>query len=488
MPLKKINCWDYYGCGRAPGEKNALNPGVCPAASDQSYDGINSGKCAGRFCWAVAGTFCEGKIQGSYADKRITCQDCDFFKMVLAEEGTLNLRTKFLRFLPPHTRHSILNNLELKDVKKSERFISQGDKTDNAYIIRSGSCILIVEKEGHLHPVDHRSEGDIVNMPALFTGEPVSFHIEAETDMELWVLEKSIFEEIPENDPDLWEFLTEIVADIFDSKRPISDRTIGAYVATDIIGRGGYSIVYKGLDLLSNQPVAIKMMRHHMVMDSDFLGKFRNEAKIIARLDHKNIIKVLDTMERFRTAFIVMEYLEGESISSMLGRKKRIPPHDAVDYLIQACKAMDCVHEQGVLHRDINPDNLMILDNHQVKLLDFGLASSVHEEDDLLDGALPYLAPEISHGETANLRSDIYSLGVTAYEMVVGKRPFPETNSAMFMKLRCESEIPDPKDFEPDLPDSLRRFILKACRLNPEERYSDMKQAIEDLNMDNIKK
>jgi len=113
MGNKRTNCWEYYSCGREPGGKNVFTLGVCPAASDKSYDGINSGKCAGRFCWAVAGTFCEGKIQGAYAEKLNSCPDCDFFKMVLAEEGTLNLRTKFLRFLPPYTRHSILSNMDI---------------------------------------------------------------------------------------------------------------------------------------------------------------------------------------------------------------------------------------------------------------------------------------------------------------------------------------------------------------------------------------
>jgi len=486
MVNKKINCWEYHCCGREPGGLEAKVSGICPAAIDKSYEGINSGKCAGRFCWAIAGTFCDGKKQGTYAEKRGSCQDCDFFNTVLAEEGTLNLRTKFLRFLPPHTQHSILNNLDLKIIKKSHRFISQGDKTDEAYIIKSGSCIIIVEKNGNFHPVDHRGEGDILNMSALFTGEPVNSHIEAETDMELWVLKKSIFETIQRNDPDLWDFLTEIVADRFDSQRPISDRTIGPYVATDIIGRGGYSIVYKGFDSSTNKPVAIKMLRHNMFMDSEFLNKFRNEAKIIARFDHDNIIKMFDINERFQTAFIIMEYLDGESVRAMIDRNQKIAPEDATNFLIQACKAIGYAYKQGVLHNDINPENLMIIDQSRIKLLDFGLASFVHEEDDLLDGTFSYLAPEILKGERASLKSDIYSLGITGFEMVIGKRPYSEKNPAAFTKMRCEKEIPNPQETLPDLPDSLQRFIVRACRLNPDERYSDMTEAISDLKKTNI--
>ncbi len=393
----------------------------------------------------------------------------------------MNLRTKFLRFLPPHANHSNLNNLKLKRVKKSTRFILQGDTTNEAYIIKRGSCIRVVEKNNTLHPVDHRGEGDILNMSALFTGEPANSHFEAETEMELWVLEKSIFEKIPENDPLLYSFLTEIVADRFDSRRPISDRTIGRYVATDIIGRGGYSIVYKGIDTITNQDVAIKMLRHDMVMDSDFLQKFRNEAKIISRLNHRNIINVFDIKERFQTAFIIMEYLDGESIAGILNKQKTISHQDTTNYLIQACKAIAHAHNQSILHKDINPENLVIIDDLHVKLLDFGLASFIYDNDDSVDGAFSYLAPEISKGEISTIQSDMYSLGITAFEMVVGKRPYPEKNQAVFMKMRHESEIPDPKKLVPDLPESLQRFILTSCRLDPEQRYTDMDQAIKDL-------
>ncbi len=478
---KRLNCWEYNDCGREPGGKNTKEFGVCPAAADKTFDGINSGICAGRFCWAVAGTFCEGKSQGSYADKQTTCQECDFFKIVNAQEGTLNLRTKFLRFLPPHTKHAILNGLELKKVNKSTRFIVQGQAPVEAYIIRRGSCLLLVEKKGLLHPIDHRGEGDILNMSALFTGEPVNSHIESETDMELWVLKKNLFEKIPEDDPDLFNFLTEIVADRFDSKRPISERTIGRYIATDIIGRGGYSIVYKGVDSKDEREVAIKMMRHNMVTDSDLLEKFRNEAKIVSSLNHENIINVFDVKERFRTAFIIMEYLEGESIAAKLKKKKKIDPETALNYLHQACKAIQYAYNMGVLHKDINPENLVVTKNHLVKLVDFGLASFIHDEDDMLDGTFSYLAPEICNGEPASIQSEIYSLGTAAFEMLSGKRPYPESDPAKFLKLRCQKQIPDPGDMIPGLPDSLNRFIIKACRINPEERYKHMEDAVKDL-------
>ena len=470
------------GCGLEPGGKNSAEKGVCPAASDRSFSGINSGKNAGRFCWAVTGTHCDSERQGCFSDKRKQCHKCDFFHMVAAEEGTQNLRTKFLRFVQSSQgEKSILKNLSLKTFRSGDRFVFQEKKTGEAYIIRKGSCIVLVEKNGELHPVDHRGEGDIVNMSALFTGEPSMANVEAETEIEAWVIKKSEFEAIPESDPGLWKFLTEIVADRFDSKRPTSYRTIGKYLATDIIGRGGYSIVYKGIEIATKKNVAIKMIRHHIALDSDFLEKLRKEAEIINKLYHDNIIKVFDMVERYRTVFIIMEYLEGESILEKIQQDKKIVPHFAINYLRQSCMAIEYAHNKSILHKDINPGNIMVLNNGKVKLVDFGLACYVQDDDELFDGAIPYLAPELIKGEAANLESEIYALGISAFEMVAGKRPYPEENQSAFTRMRCVQEIPDPSLIVPELPKNLKQFIVKACRIDSKERYPNIGEAIKEL-------
>lgn len=482
MSDKRLNCWEYMGCGLEPGGLNAGLDKICPAALDQSFSGINSGKNAGRFCWAVPGTLCLKDQQGHYLEKREKCKACDFYHMVLAEEGTRNLRTKFLRFV--HCRQkesSFLKRLQRTLIKPGKRFVFQGKVMDEAYIIRQGACIVLVEKNGHLYPVDHRSEGDLVNMSALFTGEPSMAHVEAESEIDAWVIQKSEFEDIPKKDPDLWEFLTEIVADRFDSKRPTSYRTIGNYLATDIVGRGGYSIVYKGKDLISGNPVAIKMMRHHMVLDSDFLARLKKEAHIVDMLRHENIIKVYDMVERYRTLFIIMEYLEGESILEIIQRHKTISPAMAINYLIQTCQAIHHAYSNGILHKDINPGNLMIVEKDRVKLVDFGLACAIHEDDDIFDGAYPYLAPELLKGESADLQSEIYSLGISAFEMVTGQRPYPEEDSAFFTRIRCEREIPNPKQIVPDLSWGLNQFIVKACKIDPAQRFANMTEAVQLL-------
>ena len=468
---KKMNCWEYMDCGREPGGGKALEMGICPAAVDTSSDGVNSGTCAGRFCWAVAGTLCEGSAQGSFEEKRKSCLQCGFYKKVRAEEGSMNIRTKFLRFVQPYSRFRILNCLMKKRIRQGDRFIHQGRNTKTAYIIQQGACMEVVEKKGGLYPVGHRGEGDIVGMISLVTGEPMGYHVEAETDMEVWCIRKQDFDRIPDRDPELFTFLTEVVADRFDRKGPIADRVIGKYMITDIIGSGGYSIVYKGVHSELDRPVAIKMMRHHLSMRKEFVENFENEAKLIAGLTHENIIHVFDVEYRYKTMFIVYEYLNGESLGDMIKRLKRIPPDLAEVYLLQIVSAMEYAGGRGLIHRDINPSNVIVTGGDHVKLIDFGLACPAGTDDLHMGGNFYYLAPELFDGEPADFRSDIYALGVTAFQMVTGRLPFMDKDMAELMKKIQKEKMPDPGNLVDGLSKRICSFIEKACAKDPNQRF-----------------
>jgi CRP-like cAMP-binding protein/tRNA A-37 threonylcarbamoyl transferase component Bud32 len=465
-------------CGREQGGKNIAQYGVCPAAADPSFDGINSGKCGGRICWAVAGTFCGGCTQGSFVEKRPSCLDCDFYQMVQDEEGMANRQTKFLQFIVEEGRSPFFEKMTYRHVKAGERFVFQDAVEDTAYIIQRGSCLVIVEKDGELHPVDHYGEGDIIGGLGILTGEPRRAHVEAETDMDLWVMTRDQFDEMTEKDPALLDFITELVADRLDSRRPTAYRTIGEYVATGIIGRGAFSIVYKGMHKGLNMPVVIKMMRHDMALYPDFLDSFKNEAKTIAGLTHHHIVRVYDFEERYRTLFIIMEYLKGDSLKDMICHLRAIPPKLAANFLIQVCSALAYAHQHGIVHRDINPSNIIVQPNDHVKILDFGLACPAGTEDFSNTGTAYYMAPEQIDGGPVDQRTDIYALGITAFEMVTGRRPFPEDNAKALLDLHLTQDIMDPGDIIPDIPDELRGFILKSARCDPDQRYPDMDQAM----------
>jgi serine/threonine protein kinase len=249
-------------------------------------------------------------------------------------------------------------------------------------------------------------------------------------------------------------------------------------VATDIIGRGAFSIVYNGMHKGLNMPVAIKMMRHDMALYPDFLDSFRNEAKTIAGLTHNHIVKVFDFEERFRTLFIIMEYLKGDSLKDMIRHLRAIPPKLTTNFLIQICSALAYAHQHGIVHRDINPSNMIVQPNDQIKILDFGLACPKGTEDFSNTGTAYYMAPEQIDGKPVDQRTDIYALGITAFEMVTGRRPFPEENEKALLDLHLTRDVTDPGHVIPDIPDALREFILKSARCDPDQRYQNMDQAM----------
>jgi serine/threonine protein kinase len=275
--------------------------------------------------------------------------------------------------------------------------------------------------------------------------------------------------------------LTEIVADQFDTRRPVADRSIGKYMTTDIIGRGGFSIVYKGLHAGLNMPVAIKMLRHNLAMDADFQNTFRNEAHIIASLDHENIIKIYDIEERFRTLFIIEELVTGESLKNMLGRLGKMPIKLTIDFLIQICSGLEYAHQKRIIHRDINPTNIFVTQNDRIKILDFGLACPIGTEDFASLGNVGYMAPEQIKSDILDERTDVYALGITAFEMATGKKPFPVDDIKSLMKMHVECDIPDPTEFTPTMPADLRNFIRKACCRDPNGRHQNVSQAINSL-------
>jgi serine/threonine protein kinase len=222
------------------------------------------------------------------------------------------------------------------------------------------------------------------------------------------------------------------------------------------------------------------MMKHDLATNIDFIKKFREEARTIAKFNHENIVHVYDIEERYKTLFIVMEHLEGVSLRTLLKRMLKLPPERVVHYLLQICAGLQYAHACDVVHQDIKPGNLFILPNDKIKILDFGLASPCGIESHFT-GTPFYMAPEQIDCLPVDARTDIFALGLTAYEMVTGQRPFAEEDAWEVMDLRLKQDIPDPAELAPDIPAALRRFILKACARDLDQRYQDVSGIINDL-------
>jgi eukaryotic-like serine/threonine-protein kinase len=388
------------------------------------------------------------------------------------------LNTKLLTSIPGESIHSLLNTLNFKHVKKGERFITQGDEGDSLYIIQNGSCIVSIEKNNTLNPVARLKAGDIVGEMAVLTGERRSTHVDAETDMDLWSLNREQFDLLAQQYPDLRAFLTEIIVQRFSSLQITANRTIGKYIINEILDQGGWSIVYKGVHSVLNFPVAIKMLKHHMAMDAEFSEKFEHEAKTIARLNHPNIVKVYDIEERFRTIFIMMEFLEGFSLEYLLKNTPKPSLANILDIILQVCYGLEYAHKQGIIHQDIKPGNIFMQPDGQAKIVDFGLCCPLGNIDFNMPGTAFYMSPEQIQGEPVDERTDIYSLGIMIYEMLTGRRPFPEDNLGELLEFHVKEDTPDPRVLIPDLPEELYKVTMGSIRKNPADRINNISEVI----------
>jgi tRNA A-37 threonylcarbamoyl transferase component Bud32 len=397
--------------------------------------------------------------------------DYEFFRMV-----------PFLKAIHRDAVCPLLNSIRYRPVKAGERFIRQGGDGDVCYIVQSGVCRVVLEKHAAQHTVGIIKEREFVGEMALLTGEPRSAHVEALTDMELWGIPRNVFEAMLQADPEVATFLTEIVAERFDSRKLTAERHIGKYVITDILGRGAFAIVYNGYHADLNRPVAVKMLRHDMALNPEFLGNFRKEACTIAKLNHDNIVKVFDIEERFRTIFIIMERLEGRTLRDVLDEVGFLSVPEALNVVIQVCRGLIYAHARAIVHQDIKPGNIFLLPQGKVKILDFGLACSCGSEN-LLTGTPHYMSPEQIECLPVDERTDIFALGLTTFEMLSGRRPFGEKDHCTLMESHCTEDIPDPADFVPELPGLFRDFILKACARDPASRYRTVPQVLETLEL-----
>ena len=298
--------------------------------------------------------------------------------------------------------------------------------------------------------------------------------------MILWGMRLEAFDEISALCPEVNEFLCELATERLCSQKITAERSIGRYTINEVLAEGGWSIVYKGFHSLLKLPVAIKMLKHNIARDKDQMEKFQNEARVIASLNHENIVKVYDIENLYRTVFIFMEHLDGVTLRHILANRLGLPFNRILNVLTQVCSGLDYAHKQGIVHQDVKPGNIFIQKNDRVKIVDFGLACPIGGCSPDLPGTAFYMAPEQIEGEPVDPRTDVYSLGIMAYEMATGRRPFPDDVCEVF-RSHITEPTPDPRVLNPGLPPEFCRFIAKATSKDPAERYDDLDQARGEL-------
>ncbi|MBR3473867.1 MAG: Stk1 family PASTA domain-containing Ser/Thr kinase [Oscillospiraceae bacterium] len=259
----------------------------------------------------------------------------------------------------------------------------------------------------------------------------------------------------------------------------------GRYELTDIIGEGGMAVVYKALDRRLNRYVAVKIMRPEMAQQPEFRQRFFAESQAVAMLSSPNIVAVYDVSHSTEIEYIVMELVDGITLKQYMERKGPIPWREAVYFAKQIARALAHAHARGVVHRDIKPQNMLLLRDGTLKVGDFGIAAlenEMREERGTAVGSIHYIAPEQIRGESPDGRSDLYSLGVVMYEMLTGRKPYTgDTVGEIAVKHMNTSAVP-PSRLVPDLPPELEHITLKAMNANIFERYQNAEELIKDLD------
>ena len=255
------------------------------------------------------------------------------------------------------------------------------------------------------------------------------------------------------------------------------------YEILEVVGAGGMSIVYKAKCHRLNRNVAIKVLKPEFSNDKNFVTKFRIEAQASAGLTHPNIVNVYDVYDDDGIYFIVMELVEGITLKEYINENGRLPMDKAIDFSIQISSALEAAHESHIIHRDIKPQNIMVNKNGNVKVTDFGIAKAA-SSNTLTSGAMGsvhYISPEQARGGYSDERSDIYSLGISMYEMVTGRVPFEGDNNVSVALMHIQNEMISPRQYYPDIYASFEKIILKATQKKPERRYLTASALIADL-------
>ena len=255
------------------------------------------------------------------------------------------------------------------------------------------------------------------------------------------------------------------------------------YEVIEKIGAGGMADVYKGRDTMLNRYVAIKVLKKEFREDATFVKKFRSEAQAAAGLLNPNIVNVYDVGEDRGLYYMVMELVEGITLKEYIDRKKRLSAREVISIAIQMCSGIEEAHKHHIIHRDIKPQNIIISNDGKVKVTDFGIARMVTSTTTttVAMGSVHYTSPEQARGGYSDEKSDIYSIGITLYEMVTGQVPFNGDTTVEVAMKHLQEEITPPSELVPDIPYSLEQIILKCTQKNAERRYSDVDELIQDL-------
>jgi serine/threonine-protein kinase len=257
------------------------------------------------------------------------------------------------------------------------------------------------------------------------------------------------------------------------------------YEVVRSIGEGGMANVYLGYDTILDRNVAIKVLRGDLSGDEKFVRRFQREALSASSLSHPNIVEMYDVGEDNGIYYIVMEYVEGQTLKQLLKRRGNLTLSETIDIMLQLTDGMAHAHDSYIIHRDLKPQNIMIQDDGQIKITDFGIAMALNStqltQTNSVMGSVHYLPPEQATGKGSTIKSDIYSMGIIFYELLTGSLPFKGENAVEIALKQMKEPLPNLREDNPSIPMSVENVILKSTAKNPKNRYSDSRAMHDDL-------
>ena len=387
-----------------------------------------------------------------------------------ADESALFLSgVKIFLALDSDVIHAMALKIQCFAFSQDEALIERGTPGKYMMILISGHVqVCLQDRRVNL------KKGAVIGEMALLSGITAKANVIAVCDTEVLAISRTVFNDLMLRYQQLAIAMTDFMQSRLDRAQGIRD--VGKYKVTGKLGEGGMSIVYSAYDPDLEREVALKMLKYEVAASPEFRQLFQQEAVTIARLNHPNILHVIETVQAYSTEFIVIEKIQGKDLGQYLKTEGAFSQEKTCEILSQVAKALHYAHEKAgncIIHRDVKPSNI-IIDNHGlVKLMDFGIACAKGHHANQVAGTVEYLAPEAIKNLPIDKRMDIYALGITAFTLLTGHPPFQSSDYKSVLAQHLYDDPPDITEIIPNLSDNLAEFVQRALIKEPEHRLSN---------------
>lgn len=403
--------------------------------------------------------------------------DTEQISLILSE-------VEILRHLEIKIIQDISERIQIEVFKKNQLIVEHGHIGKRLYFVFSGKVeVQIPATEGFAHKTVTLHKGSVVGEVSLLVNAAYSADIVALTKTTALYLDRKHFRQLIKKHSAFSEIISKLMTSRMGQYGGINK--VGKYELLSKLGEGSMATVFNAYDRELEREVAIKMLKYELAYNLDFINRFEQEARTIASLNHQNIVNVFEIISEYSTRFIVMEKLQGQNLSTTLKEQGCFSFTETRKILSQLASALQYAHslgENGIVHRDIKPSNIVISQNGEIKLTDFGISGPPQNKEVNIEGTPSFLAPEIINGEAVDSRSDIYALGVTAFYMLTNSLPFSSPKLAKLLDMQVNQEPPDIRKIRPEIDNDLASFIENSLSKEPAARTSDWNQIRKLLN------